>query len=375
MSRIEFEQISDDLIEVVIPPETPMEMVQQLTKSFIARGLVEDLQKSTLSVRYFYRPENKINDLADQLIKSLQGIAKADELPYWHPKAQIANQKALREKDIAARRIKNGTTPMAPKPPAPPITPTSYTSHHPNMVDSTPAAMNTANNTGKRYAYIKDPVNKDEEDEDVEKSGYGPKKAGLYNPADNARRKSNNLDPVGFGPNVNAKAFSSKPGQMSAKASAALTARIQNKANKKQPVKVYSPEEKAALAEKMKMNKSWGQHLPFPSAEEEILRFAKNNSTQCGEEAAANQLATLMAGKSMLGVKPPAQPTNEEMFGGGVVTEEMAKAAENKWGNTFNNWMIEAQKPIAQKFHSEEEEQAYWRNIKVSDRDDGQSGY
>ena len=396
MSRIEFEQISDDIIEVVIPPETPLEMVQQLTKGFIARGLVEDLQKSTLSVRYFYRPEDKANDIADKLIKSLQGIAKTDELPYWHPKAQVANQKRVREQGVAERQAKVGVTPNsiankpAPTPALPTLTPKSYTSPHPKMVDNDAAAKRTADGTGKRYAYIKDPVKKDEEDDEVEKSGYGPKKGGQYSPADNARRKANNMDPVeGIGPNTNAKSYSSKPGQMSGKQSAALTARIQNKANKKQPVKVFTPEEIAAMAPRNpdgSLKKSWGQHLPFPNAEEEIMRLAKNHPLEDGETAAANQLAALMSGKSMLGkntppaikamfAAPPAQPTDQQMFGHLVVTEEMAKAKEEEWNKGAFGWLAEAAKPITKQFASEAEELAYWNSIKVSDRDDGKSGY
>ena len=37
--------------------------------------------------------------------------------------------------------------------------------------------------------------------------------------------------------------------------------------------------------------------------------------------------------------------------------------------------MVEAAKPISKRFASEEEEIAYWNNIKVADRDDGSSGY
>ena len=389
MSRIEFEQISDDIIEVVIPPETPLEMVQQLTKGFTARGLVEDLQKSTLSVRYFYRPENKVNDLADKLIKSLQGIAKTDELPYWHPKAQMANQKRVREQGVAERQAKVGVTPksVAEKPALPTLSPKAV-SPHPQMIDNTPAAQRTADGTGKRYAYIRDPVKKDEDEDEIEKSGYGPKKGGQYNPVDNAKRKANNMDPVeGIGPNTNAKSYSSKPGQLSGKQSADLTARIQNKANKKQPVKVFTPEEIAAKYNPDgTLKKSWAQHLPFPSAEEEIMKLAKNQPLQDGESTAANQLAALMAGKSMLGknvppavkamfAAPPAQPTDQQMFGHLVVTEEMVKAKEQEWQGAAFNWLAEAAKPITKQFASEAEELAYWDSIKVSDRDDGKSGY
>lgn len=399
MSKIEFEQINENEIEVIIPPETPMEMVQQLTKSFLAKGLVEDLRKSTLSVRYFYRPEDKANQLADQLIKSLEGMTKGDEeLPYWHPKAQMANQKRVREMEIAERRAKLGIKPQtAPRPnvaptatpsvPSPaattagssPMTPAAYTASHPKLADSDPANLRTADGTGKRYINIKDPIQKEEDEDDVEKSNYGPKGAGLYNPADNARRKMKNTgDQTGFGSNVNTKQYTT------AKYSN-LTPQTDPKLKRPQPVKVFSEEEKRNYVPQTKMKKSWGEHLPFPSAEEEILRLAKA-TVQSGENAAANQLASLMMGKQMLGkdahpvvqammAPPPPQPTDEQMFGHLAVSEEMAKAAENQWHNTVNNWLTEATKPISQRFASEEEELAYWSNIKVDDRDDGKSGY
>jgi hypothetical protein len=54
--------------------------------------------------------------------------------------------------------------------------------------------------------------------EEVEKSNYGPKGAGLYDPTVNIERKKNNTgDVVGEGPNSNAKSYSTKPGQLSAK--------------------------------------------------------------------------------------------------------------------------------------------------------------
>ena len=161
-----------------------------------------------------------------------------------------------------------------------------------------------------------------------------------------------------------------------AKAQADLNARLQAAANKKQPVKQFSPEEIEEENKKRGLKKhSWGQHLPFPSAEEEIMKLAKVDQTQDGEAALANQLANLMVGKAMLGGRPPAQPTDQEMFGHLAVTEEMAKANDKKWQGAAFNWLAEAAKPISQKFASEEEEMAYWNSIKVSDRDDGKSGY
>ena len=292
MSKIELEQISENEVEVLLPPDTPMETVHQLTKGLAARGLIEDLAKSTVSVRYFYRTPSKVDDIANQLIKSLEVM------------------------------------------------------------------------TGSSKATS------------IQKSNYGPKKGGQYTPVDNVRRKMNNVgDVAGQGPNVNVKAISTKPGQLSAKASADLTARIQAKANKRQPVKVLSEEEKSKIVPQTKFKKGWDQHLPFPNAEEEMAKINQMQS-QTTEDLMAQQLANMMNGKAMLGQKPPSQPTDEEMFGAGVVTEEMAKTAENKWNNTFNNWMVEASKPISQRFSSEQEELAYWKNIKASGGgDDGAPGF
>ena len=86
-------------------------------------------------------------------------------------------------------------------------------------------------------------------------SNYGPKKGGQYNVADNAKRKANNTgDQTGFGQNVNTKSYSTKSGQLSAKAQASQ----EQKKVKTQsgPVKVFSEEEKAALASKMGMKTS-----------------------------------------------------------------------------------------------------------------------
>lgn len=395
MSKIEFEQISENEVEVVIPPETPMTMVAQLTKSFAAKGLVEDLAKSTLSVRYFVRPEDSVNQAADKLIKSLQNLAK-DELPYWHPKAQFANQKRVREMEIAERRAKNGvkqpsnvsTAPephvmpdAVPKMPAPAATAkpmNAATSTAPKMYDHDPANQMTAGGTGKRYAFITDPANKSEdEDDDVEKSNYGPKGGGQYSLADNIRRKARNTgESYGEGPNTNAKAYSTKPGQLSAKQAATVESKKLASMSRKNPVKTFTPEEIAAENKKRGLNKAWGQHLPFPSAEEEILNLAKQ-TVQSGEDAAANSLAQMMHSKALLSNFK--QPSSQEFEAAGEamgmgVSEEMAKNAEQQWNGTINNWLAEASKPISQRFSSEEEEMAYWSKIKVSDSG-GDHGY
>lgn len=395
MSKIELEQISENEVEVIFPPETPMEMVQQLVKGLADRGLIENLQKSTLGVRYFERPIDKANTVADELIKSLSRLAKDDELPYWHPKSQFANQKRVREMDVADRRAKLGikqptnvsTQPEphempdtpAIKPPSP-SAPSVNTA--PQRYDTSPTAMTTAGGTGKRYAFINDPVSQSEHVEGcqcdkclaMEKSGYGPKKGGQYSATDNARRKANNTgDQTGFGANSNTKAYTS------AKFSN-QTPQTDPKLKKPQPIKslkagTLNPSVAAdIMARANGVKKSaWADHLPFPNAEEE-MRKASRHAPQTAEDIMANQLATMMNGKAMLGQAPPSQPTDEQLFGGGVVTDEMAKAQDAKWNNTMN-WLQEATKPISQRFSSQEEEEAYWTNIRIGDRDDGQSGY
>lgn len=89
----------------------------------------------------------------------------------------------------------------------------------------------------------------------LEKSNYGPKGAGLYNPADNAKRKANNVESLeGVSGNRNVKEYSSAG--LSAKQSAATEASKYKKINRKQPVKVYTPEEIKVHQEKLKIAKN-----------------------------------------------------------------------------------------------------------------------
>ena len=83
--------------------------------------------------------------------------------------------------------------------------------------------------------------------EEINKSNYGKFKGGSqYNMADNLKRKASRTgDVVGAGPNTAVRSFSTKPGQLSAKQSAAAVERKKKKLSG--PVKVYSPEEIKAL--------------------------------------------------------------------------------------------------------------------------------
>jgi len=86
-------------------------------------------------------------------------------------------------------------------------------------------------------------------------SNYGPKKAGLYNGPDNDRRKVSRTGDVveGAGSNKAVRAYSTKPGQLSAKDSAAAEQKKVKQLSG--PVKVYTPEEKEALSAKMGLKK------------------------------------------------------------------------------------------------------------------------
>ncbi len=110
-------------------------------------------------------------------------------------------------------------------------------------------------------------------------SNYGPKRSGQYSSIDNAKRKANNTgDQTGFGTNTNTKSYSTKPGQLSMRSQASQEAAKYKAKNKAQPVKIYTPEERAALAAKRgikaasedgvtkqeEMTTPHGQHDPGP---------------------------------------------------------------------------------------------------------------
>ena len=218
---------------------------------------------------------------------------------------------------------------------------------------------------------------KKSEDEDLDKSGGFKFKGGnTYDTAANVKRKANNTGSVaGEGKNVNVKAFSTKPGQLSAKQQADKTP-YKGAAG---PVKQYTPEQIAAINEARKLKKNseelpWITHAGVPNADREIEHVQKTNPAVKAENLMSNQLANMMQGRSMLGTPPPRQPTDEEMFGRFVPSEEEIQKAESQWNNRMN-WLEEAMKPIASRFNSPEEEEQYWNSIKVTDRDDGKPGY
>ena len=86
------------------------------------------------------------------------------------------------------------------------------------------------------------------EDLGVAKSNYGPKDMGLYNPTDNIPRKANRTGEVREGTGQNQAVHEYTSATMgTAKQQADAEAKKTKKLNAKQPVKVFSPEEKARL--------------------------------------------------------------------------------------------------------------------------------
>lgn len=281
---------------------------------------------------------SKINTLADQIIEKLMKSGIAGE----NRKVSISN-KILKPENFKDE----GITGIALKPPT-------------DTKVSTP--------TKPHKLKSKEELTKDE----MDKSNYGPSKMRQYNATDNIKRKANNTgDVAGHGPNTNVKAYSSKPGQLSAHQAASREINMARK--NPAPVKVWTKEQIAAENQKRKeeankkLIKHWSEHKPFPNADEEVLKIQQENPAVKAEELMANQLAKLMAGKSMLGIAPPPQPTDEEMFGRFVVTQEQVNKAEQEW-NDVNKWFREVTKPISSRFKSPEEEAAYWDSIKIEDK-------
>lgn len=383
MGKIKITQIDGETVVATIDPSTPLELVESLSKSLNEKGLYENMAKSTLSTRYFCR-----EDVADRLIKSLESMTKSHKYSKEEERRQYSEQKKLLDREAHSGDPHNNTWHMKI-----PGAIQAYGAQRarldredrakragirPNVSTTAPkiqSGPNTLPGTpNKLLGEIGENVTtKKNEESDVEKSGYGPKGAGLYNPADNVKRKmSNTGDQTGFGANVNTKQYTT------AKFSN-QTPQTNPKLKKPQPVKQYSKEEIAELERQRKMQKAWADHLPFPNAEEEMAKLAKYNNVENGDDALATQLANMMNSKAMLQPKH-IQPTEDEFIMAGEqmglgVSENMVKNTDNKWNNTFNNWLAEASKPISQRFNSEEEEIAYWRSIKIEDKDDGRSGY
>lgn len=184
--------------------------------------------------------------------------------------------------------------------------------------------------------------------EGMSKSNYGPKGAGAYTPKDNIKRKMNNTgEVVGEGPNVNAKSYSSKPGQLSMKAQAALEARKLAEKNKKQPVKTLNPEELAEFARQRGVE-------------------VKKSQPEWTDNEMASKLAQAMP-KGGLQLQPTNKDFEQAMVNQGIgMSKEQLEKSDANWGNSLNNFFAEASKPLSARFNSQEEEDAYWASIRIA---------
>lgn len=97
------------------------------------------------------------------------------------------------------------------------------------------------------------------------------------------------------------------------------------------------------------------------------------------EQQKAQQLANTLQRAGILGNRPlPQQPSSADqetwLRNNGFQTEDMLKSQEAAWGNSINNWLTEASKPINSRFASSAEEKAYWDSIKISGGSGGNEG-
>jgi hypothetical protein len=448
MSKIVFKQLSDKELLLDIADSSPVTLVENIVENLLSKGLVEDLDRSTVSKRFFYKNENL--DVADTLIKSLEQLIKQNDggdgsnkkpLNYRNNLHQIRlNNEKNRIKDLIMHSKKTGKTL-----PDNLFFPKKGEMYHNELigdderkelfnsatqeVEKQLASMQTQKQKNLTVKPMKDPsvnprmgyggfispkrtsletkvdtVNKKPGSgsggastppmaptptvstvqttapsqpniKDLNKSNYGPRGFGQYSEVDNIKRKANNVGDVmqDIGPNRNVKAFSTKPGQLSAKQQANQEAKKLNAANRKAPVTTFSEmseEKKEELRQmyekkgnKGEIKKSWANHNPIPS----VSQTSKNSENS--EIVFTNQLVKMMQDRQMLNFK---QPTNDDFIASGEQmglgsTKELVKKEQESFNSSINNWLKEATKPISQRFSSEEEELAYWNNIKVPD--------
>lgn len=383
-SEILFSEYTDKSIDVEFGRDVTPEYEEFVVNSFLSKGMKEisTLQKSAHSkVRTFtidgsqtspirsissqklwdsiVKKNSKALDLADKLIKSLEGFSKAGE-----PNRATVHGGWVQDKSTGQMSHKiHGTIKVNKTPEG-----AFNVRHHGNGMApdlgtfATPQEagakikdhMNTLN--GMKPAKMAPTVKSEEDDKELDKSNYGPKGMDQYNTVDNINRKANNVgDVAGEGPNTNVKAYSSKPGQLSAKAQAALEAARMKDKNKQQPVKVYSKEEIEDMNQQ---------------------RALKKNAPEWSDDELANKLSSIIP----FGQKANLQPTNDEfaqgMLNSGIaVTPSQVEQMNKGWGDGISDFFTEASKPISSRFASEEEELAFWDSIKIAVRDNSGSGY
>jgi len=151
-----------------------------------------------------------------------------------------------------------------------------------------------------------------------------------------------------------------------------------------EPISRYTPAQLAAIEEANRLKKNaenapWITHSGVPNADAAVKHVQRTNPVNKAEDVMATQLANMMAGKAMLGIKPPVPLSGDAFIRAGeqmglAPSEAQLQKAESDWNNRFN-WLAEAQKPISARFKSAEEEEKYWASIKVNDSGKGDYGF
>lgn len=156
----------------------------------------------------------------------------------------------------------------------------------------------------------------------IEKSNYGPKGAGLYNPLHNQERKAKNTGDVvaDAGRNVNVKRYTTSGSSVQAahEAAAAKEQKIKTKASTRTFANM-SEEEKAEMKAKYEKPLAKGADVV-----QEVL----------------------LTGNLPIMVQAKPQPTNEEMFGHLVKTQKEIDAAEARYQSGNKSVVEELSKPV-----------------------------
>lgn len=316
MSKIKISKLDDNTVVATIHPDTPLELVDSLSKSFYDKGLYEDLSKSTLSKRYFYKEE----DIADKLIKSLEFMAKKHKLSPEEEIKQYNEQKVVMDREGFGEK-----------------------SWHLNK----PGAVAAHNRKQKKI---------DEENR--------AKRANIKPPT-----QSKPITPTTAQPTV-------LPPRSNKLHSPELSGTVNYSKNPETTKKTEA--DKVQLEAENKFKKAWAEHLPFPSALEKVGSSDNLNGESVAAQQLADMMSnkSMFSQEHRQPTEEDFIMAGEQMGLG--VSEKVLKSQEQSWGNAINNWYTEASKPLNARFSSEEEELAYWKNIGVSDnanRDSGEPGY
>lgn len=310
-NEVEITIYEDESIDLRFGDSIPVEYEEYIVKSFAGYEEVAELPVGDKTV---YKTRRWAVDLQ-----------KSDELPYWHPKAQLAHLKRQREIDRQERRSKANPTSTIPKRP-----------------DS-----DFADGSGKKYAQIKDFTPKvpntlkseevikfnDGGQWSLEKGDYGKMKdtdgtkVSQYNPADNERRKANNTDTIdSLGNMGRVKNY----GAADPRAQQREERRLRRLNSQSKVKDKNDPKMAEYIKQRQAQNEATGENkIKKPSA------FSKSTPDWTAEEQIMKSKPTVQL-----------QATDEQLFGAGVVTQEQADVARDQWEGIINNWHKDVQKPV-----------------------------